>query len=130
MPSYENANWCSRLFVAAYGTDLLDQWHGELVKHDPVDLVYRAYGNHYEADKFRLSKRPACLIANRRKLAEIIPRLSSERIVKTLIICDEVHGFGESGLVASLSGKLRPFPYRLGLSATPTREYDDHGTSS
>ena len=113
--------------IAAYGTDLLDQWHGELVKHDPVDLVYRAYGNHYEADKFRLSKRPACLIANRRKLAEIIPRLSSERIAKTLIICDEVHGFGESGLVESLSGKLRPFPYRLGLSATPTREYDDHG---
>ena len=113
--------------IAAYGTDLLDQWHGELVKHDPVDLVYRAYGNHYEADKFRLSKRPACLIANRRKLAEIIPRLSSERIAKTLIICDEVHGFGESGLVESLSGKLRPLPYRLGLSATPTREYDDHG---
>ena len=103
--------------IAAYGTDLLDQWHGELVKHDPVDLVYRAYEDHYEADKFRLSKRPACLITNRRKLADIIPRLSRERIAQTLIICDEVHGFGESGLVASLSGKLRQFPYRLGLSA-------------
>ena len=113
--------------IAAYGTDLLDQWHGELVKHDPVDLVYRAYETHYEADKFRLSKRPACLITNRRKLAEIIPRLSPERVAETLIICDEVHGFGESGLVASLDGKLRQFPYRLGLSATPTREYDDHG---
>lgn len=113
--------------VAAYGTDLLDQWHRELVKHDPVDLVYRAYGDHYEADKFRLSKRPACLITNRRKLAEIIPRLSPERIAETLIICDEVHGFGESGLVASLNGKLRQFPYRLGLSATPTREYDEDG---
>ncbi len=113
--------------IAAFGTDLLDQWHNQLVKHDPVDLVYRAYESHYEADKFRLSKRPACLITNRRNLAEIIPRLSPERISGTLIICDEVHGFGESGLVASLNGKLRQFPYRLGLSATPTREYDEEG---
>lgn len=113
--------------IAAYGTDLLDQWYDELVKHDPVDLVYRAYGNHYEADNFRLAKRPACLITNRRKLAEVIPRLSSERIAETLIVCDEVHGFGEGGLVASLDGKLQQFPYRLGLSATPTREYDDDG---
>ena len=113
--------------IAAYGTDLLDQWHGELVKHDPVDLVYRAYDEHHEADKFRLSKRPACLITNRRKLAEIIPRLSPNRIAETLIVCDEVHGFGESSLVASLDGKLRQFPYRLGLSATPSREYDDDG---
>ena len=113
--------------VAAFGTDLLDQWHRELIGHGPVDLVYRAYENHYEADKFRLSKRPACLITNRRKLAEIIERLSPERIADTLIICDEVHGFGESGLVTSLSGKLRQFPHRLGLSATPTREYDEDG---
>ncbi len=113
--------------IAAYGTDLLDQWHSQLVKHDSVDLVYRAYADHYEVDKFRLSKRPACLITNRRKLAEIIPRLSPERIAETFIICDEVHGFGEGGLVASLNGKLRQFPYRLGLSATPTREYDDDG---
>ena len=113
--------------ISAYGTDLLDQWYGELVTHDSVDLIYRAYGEHFEADKFRLSKRPACLLTNRRKLADIIPRLSPERIEKTLIICDEVHGFGESGLVTSLNGKLRQFPYRLGLSATPTREYDDDG---
>lgn len=117
----------SSTIIAAYGTDLLDQWYGELVKHDSVDLVYRNYGEHNEADKFRLSKRPACLLTNRRKLADIIPRLSLERISKTLIICDEVHGFGESSLVESLNGKLSQFPYRLGLSATPTREYDDDG---
>ena len=113
--------------IAAYGTDLLDQWHRETIKNDSVDLVYRAYGNHYETDNFRLSRRPACLIANRRKLAEIIPRLSRDRVRKTLIICDEVHGFGERSVVESLDGKLRQFPYRLGLSATPTREYDVQG---
>lgn len=113
--------------VAAYGTDLLDQWYDELVGHDNVDLVYREYDAYNEADKFRLSRRPACLIANRRKLAGIIRRLSPERISQTLIICDEVHGFGEPGLVLDLDGQLRKFPYRLGLSATPTREYDEGG---
>jgi len=115
--------------IAAFGTDLLDQWYDELVRHDSVDLIYRSYEKHYEYDKFRLSKRPACLLTNRRNLAEIIPRLQSDRINQTLIICDEVHGFGESSLVASLDGKLRQFPYRLGLSATPTREYDDYGNN-
>ena len=115
--------------VAAYGTDLLDQWYKELVKHNSIELLYQAYEAHNEIDKFRRSERSACLIANRRKLPEIISRLSPERIAKTLIICDEVHGFGERKLVESLKGKLRQFPYRLGLSATPTREYDEDGNN-
>jgi len=115
--------------IAAYGTDLLDQWHRELIKHDPAELIYRDYGKHHEADGFAVAKRPAALLVNRRNLASVIPRLSSEQIAHSLIICDEVHGFGEAGLVASLSGKLRQFPYRLGLSATPSREYDEHGNA-
>ena len=110
--------------IAAFGTDLLEQWYNELINYNPVDLIYRFYNIHHEADQFRLSKRSACLLINRRNLAKIIPRLSSDFIAKTIIICDEVHGFGENSLVASLNGKLRQFPYRLGLSATPTREYD------
>ncbi|MCO6185216.1 DEAD/DEAH box helicase family protein [Rhizobium sp. L1K21] len=117
----------SSTIVAAYGTDLLDQWYSALVGHDYVDLIYRQYDSHNDADKFRLSKRPACLIVNRRKLAEVIRRLSPERIAQTLIICDEVHGFGEPGLVSELDGQIKKFPYRLGLSATPSREYDDDG---
>lgn len=34
---------------------------------------------------------------------------------------------GSPALVASLDGKLQPFSYRLGLSATPEREYDEAG---
>ena len=81
------------------------------------------------------SRRPqqpnACIIPcgflRRRLLADLIPRLPAPKIESTLLICDEVHGFGEPSLVQRLSGLLRPFPYRLGLSATPTREYDQDG---
>lgn len=113
--------------IAAFGTDLLDQWHRELIRHDSVELIYRSYEAHHEADGFAVAKRPAALLVNRRNLSDIITRLSSERIARTMIICDEVHGFGEAGLVSSLTGKLQRFPYRLGLSATPSREYDQDG---
>jgi superfamily II DNA or RNA helicase len=115
----------SSTIIAAYGTDLLDQWHRQLVAHD--GLVFRNYDGHQESDHFCIARRPACLLINRRNLIDVVPRLSPEKLARSLIICDEVHGFGEAGLVASLEGKIRPFPYRLGLSATPTREYDEDG---
>lgn len=34
---------------------------------------------------------------------------------------------GSPALVAALGGKIQPFAYRLGLSATPDREYDEAG---
>ena len=117
----------SSTIIAAYGTDLLDQWYTQLIDSDTVDLVYRAYGRHHEAQEFSLTKRAAALLINRRNLAELIPQLSAEKVGQTLLICDEVHGFGETGLVTSLNGKIRQFTYRLGLSATPTREYDQDG---
>ena len=113
--------------VAAFGTDLLDQWHFELTKRGASRLIYREYENHHEAQEFGAVRGRAVLLINRRKLADLIPRLSAPKIESTLLICDEVHGIGEPGLVQRLSGQLRAFPYRLGLSATPTREYDQDG---
>lgn len=115
--------------VAAYGTDLLDQWYSEILAHNHVDLILREYDGHHEATSFRHTKRSACLLVNRRNLADIINRMDEARLAKTFVICDEVHGFGEANLVASLTNVLRKVPYRLGLSATPTREYDLDGNN-
>lgn len=38
-----------------------------------------------------------------------------------------VHGAGSNTFVENLSGRLSPYRYRLGLSATPEREYDEVG---
>ena len=117
----------STTIVAAYGTDLLDQWHSELLQRGASRFIYREYDKHYESQEFRLVRQPSVLLINRRKLAGLIPRLPASKIDSTLLICDEVHRFGERGMVQNLSGLLRKFPYRLGLSATPTREYDQEG---
>jgi superfamily II DNA or RNA helicase len=112
--------------VSTYGTDLLDQWYGELVKHSGIP-VYRAYEKHREAQAFLNSPRGAVLLTARANLAEVLPRLDPAVHAKALLICDEVHGMGSPALVAALTGKLQRFAYRLGLSATPERTYDADG---
>ena len=43
----------------------------------------------------------------------------------TLLIADEVHNLGSEGFITDLPSF---FDYRLGLSATPIRQYDEQGT--
>lgn len=112
--------------IAAYGTDLLDQWYKELVKHTGLP-VYRAYEQHRETQAFLNSPKGAVLLLSRANLDEVLVRLDQRLFDKGLLICDEVHGLGSPALVAALSGKLRKFAYRLGLSATPERTYDADG---
>lgn len=112
--------------VAAYGTDLLDQWYKELVKHTGLP-VYRAYEQHREAQAYLNSPGGAVLLISRANLDQVLARLDAELFGKAMLICDEVHGLGSPALVTSLSGKLRKFAYRLGLSATPERTYDADG---
>ena len=42
-----------------------------------------------------------------------------------VFICDEVHAMGATNLQ---KGLLKEYDFRIGLSATPTRMYDDYGT--
>jgi len=44
-----------------------------------------------------------------------------------MIIHDEIHGFGSPSHVNNLQGSHEVFDYKLGLSATPDREYDEEG---
>ena len=46
---------------------------------------------------------------------------------KRLLIADEVHNLGSEGFI---SNPPEFFEYRLGLSATPTRQYDEEGTDA
>ncbi|HVZ91646.1 MAG TPA: DEAD/DEAH box helicase family protein [Rhizomicrobium sp.] len=112
--------------VAAYGTDLLDQWHKELVRRTSLP-IFRAYERHHEAQSFLNDPEDAILLVSRQSLADVLPRLRSSAFRQGIIVCDEVHGMGSPALVSSLTGRLKPFAYRLGLSATPEREYDTAG---
>lgn len=53
--------------------------------------------------------------------------LESLELDSTLIIADEVHKFGAASYSKKLPEKIR---YRIGLSATPKRPYDEKGTKA
>lgn len=117
----------STAIVTMSGTDLLDQWRRELNKGGSPYLVYKAFAEHKEQQQYINDWAGSLLLVSREMLPNVLARLPEAAVKDALIICDEVHGLGSEGLVRSLKGRVKPFKYRLGLSATPEREYDDEG---
>ena len=112
--------------VTASGTDLLLQWHKELITK--FDLpIFRHFSSWNESSDFMACAEPKILLISRSQLKNIIPFMADDGLNSALIICDEVHGMGSPSMVRDLSGQLSRFKYRLGLSATPEREYDQDG---
>jgi superfamily II DNA or RNA helicase len=121
-------NLVQSAMIVAYGTDLLDQWHRELVLRTDLP-VYRDYASHREGLGFLNAPANAVLLQSRTNLAPLLSRLPTDIQRQTLIVFDEVHGMGSTALVEALDGKLNHFEYRLGLSATPERAYDAAGNA-
>ncbi|UPT95365.1 DEAD/DEAH box helicase family protein [Bradyrhizobium barranii subsp. apii] len=113
------------------GTDLLDQWAGELdqwnLKGGPRWLVYRHFERHHELGEFALDPSGSLIVISRGQLRKLIDRLPETAKRKMIIVHDEVHGLGMPSLVEALKGRHAAFPFRVGLSATPDRAYDSLG---
>ena len=112
--------------VVAHGTDLLDQWHRELLTRTTLP-VHRDYAGRREGLSFLNAPGDAVLLLSRRNLPGLLGRTPPALAGSTLLIFDEVHGMGSAGMVESIGDRLDGFPFRLGLSATPERAYDDRG---
>lgn len=112
--------------ITMSGTDLLGQWRKELLKKSPYP-IYSAFADHKEQQQFINDPQGSLLLISRQMLPQVLSRLPAEVTNNSIIICDEVHGLGSEGLVRALRGRIKPFKYRLGLSATPDREYDPEG---
>ena len=112
--------------VVAFGTDLLDQWYRELNSQAKL-VIYRHYEANRDFNGYLLNRKGGVLVISRQKFVEYLSRLTPKEQARTLVIFDEVHGMGSAGLAQELAGKLGSFVYRLGLSATPEREYDGAG---
>lgn len=119
------------LIVAADGTDLLDQWYGELIQCakglSRRFLTCRHYGTNHEREMFDLNPSGKILLCSRQALPPALRNLSAAQAQNVLLIHDEVHSLGSRGNRASLSGLSDQIRYCLGLSATPEREYDVEG---
>ena len=115
------------MIVTMGGSDLLDQWFRVLVRDGPGWPRYRLDGSHKEAGAYLSRPKGKILVASRSMLDRVLTRLQPQTRDRTLLVCDEIHGLGSPALRRALAGMLAPFPFRLGLSATPERDYDEEG---
>ena len=118
-----------RVIVSAAGNDLLHQWYCQIltIRNEVDASVYRHYDGTHDIEDFKLTSDRAILIAARSSVAKAIKQVSTDFASRTLLIYDEVHGLGSPETRKSLAGLSNSIRFRLGLSATPERSYDDDG---
>ncbi|KOF08634.1 hypothetical protein AC739_19250 [Planococcus glaciei] len=120
-------NEIKKIIITVSGTDLLDQWCKEIRKNTSLK-VYRYYESNKELANFLYDPNSAVLIVSRSSFLVDTLKFTKKKLKdNSLIIFDEVHGLGAEQFVNSLGGKISGFKYRLGLSATPERDYDEEG---
>lgn len=119
------------IVISCDGTDLLNQWYNELLKLVTTKniswSILRQYSGYHQSERFRNSPRKKVLLTSRQQLHLALNKLGKDG-EKTLLIHDEVHKLGSVGNQERLQGLSNSIRYRLGLSATPEREYDEEGT--
>lgn len=125
-------NEIDTVVVSTDGTDLLEQWEETLLKFvgkigRPMSL-YRHFGQYHERELFVRNPEESILLSSRQALAPGLRNVDIELLGRTLLVHDEVQGLGSPAKRQELGGLAEPIPYRLGLSATPEREYDEEGT--
>lgn len=119
--------------ICTDGTDLLNQWFAELLitrKEIDRDIrVFRHFNVHKDSQEFSLNPKNANLLCSREPVAAALRKLTPAQGSRTLLIHDEVHGLGSPGNRIRLAGLSDHIRFRLGLSATPDREYDADGNT-
>ena len=125
-------NQVDSMVVATDGNDLLDQWYDQLTpmcgELREQFAVVRHYGPHKERDQFVLDPKGTILLSSRQNLSTSLRAIGAAQGHRMFLIHDEVHRLGSPGNRADLIGLSDSIRYRLGLSATPEREYDQEGS--
>ena len=119
-----------QVLVITYGNDLLDQWYRELLMRCTEALLFRWYGEHNEFSRFMLTEgaQKILLVSRDGERIRSVLRRMRRQGERTLLIFDEVHGAGSAAFRETAGLELQHFRFRLGLSATPIREFDETGT--
>ena len=127
-----NFKQVNTVIVTTIGTDLLNQWVKQLNETasnlSPQFRVLKHYENYYQKDEYELNPEFSILVVSSKSLRNVLRALTYSDREHLLMIYDEVHSFGSPQMVEDLQGLSDGVSYRLGLSATPEREYDLEGT--
>lgn len=121
--------------ISAPSVPLIQQWRAEVQKFG-VRAVVPTLGTSTDMALTDLFRRLLIggthvvivtnhLISSQSFQTTVAQRIRSGASVETLLVGDEVHTLGAAKFVAN---KPEFFPRRLGLSATPERQYDPDGT--
>ncbi len=121
--------------IVTKGNSLLEQWYLEIIEYlnsnDEVKIylkkIYRHFFEYKEFEKYSSNPSNSILIISRENLQKNLRFISDDQKKDIFIIHDEVHGFGSPANVQKLKGSHSGFIYKLGMSATPDREYGEEG---
>ena len=118
-------------------THLANQWAESLAEwgYESPRMIYGSANSEWKADLSRLLSDMSIEVRDDTIFITTHTTFSSSYFketieksnVQTLLIADEVHSVGSEYRRKAL---LENYDYRLGLSATPTRYYDEEGTDS
>lgn len=121
------------VFVIAPDQTIASQWKEALEDKEP--LLLTEFGNWAQRLEIQLNDvilglRPYATIisvVNRSSQPKFLSKVEKLKSAgkKTLLIADEVHNFGAETFRKALDEN---YDYRLGLSATPVRPFDEEGT--
>ena len=106
--------------VSAFGVEPLPSKGSARERTDRLDLAVRGLVSKVSTVQVAVVTENYLTSQEFRTVLDAIPEQ-----VKTLLIADEVHNLGSIGFI---SNPPERFDYRLGLSATPERQYDPNGT--
>lgn len=124
-------NQIGTIIVAADGNDLLKQWSCDLIelcRRQPRTFrMYSDYDTMHQTNEFLEDLSGAVLLCSRANLHKALRRITPDDKRNTLLIHDEVHRLGSEGNRDQLARLHDGIAFRLGLSATPEREYDETG---
>ena len=123
------------IVVAAPYKPLIQQWCDEILPFglNAVNLTTfsGAKAQAYELSKIgrrlrhKISNIEVLVVTHKRLCKNTFKDQLKKFDCKTLLIADEVHNLGSEGFITDPPDF---FDYRLGLSATPIRQYDEEGT--
>ena len=137
LKEYSKNNQPLLVIISTPTAHLVDQWENDVLKFD-VDLILKAYSSN-SSWKRKISDQlldlsvgefnNIVILTTHKTLSKDYFRdFISECSADSFLIVDEVHGIGSTYQRLALDGSL--YKYRLGLSATPERWYDDDGNEA
>lgn len=123
--------------IVTKGNSLLEQWYSEIINfinsnieiRDNLKKIYRQFHEFKEFEKYSSNPSNSILIISRENLQKNLRFITEEQKKDIFIIHDEVHGFGSPANIEKLTGSHLNFIYKLGMSATPDREYGEEGNN-